>query len=134
MNLTERHGNMAQMARFVATGVVATVVQYVVYYVLLPLVSENIAFTIGFVVSFLCNFVMTTLFTFRVAFAWRRFLGFASSHAVNYLVQVSLFNLFLWLGVPPKWAPLPVYAVAVPVSFLLVRLSMLGRKRKSTDS
>lgn len=133
MKPTEQHRNAAEMLRFIATGVAATAVQYLTYFVLLSLTSENIAFTIGFIVSFLFNFVMTTLFTFRVSFSWRRFVGFASSHAVNYLVQLTLFNLFLWIGVPAKWAPLPVYAVAVPISFLLVRLSMLGRRHRHKD-
>jgi hypothetical protein len=35
-----------------------------------------------------------------------------------------LFNIFLYLGLSPKTAPLPVYLIAVPISFLLVRFSM----------
>jgi len=65
-----------------------------------------------------------------VGFAARRFLRFAASHAVNYAVQTVLLNFFLLIGVPAVWAPLPVYAVSVPISFVLVRLSMLGRGRK----
>lgn len=106
------------------------VVHYAVYYALLPVMTENAAFAIGFVVSFLCNFALTTLFTFHVGFALRRFLKFAASHAVNYAVQALLLNFFLMVGVPSVWAPLPVYAISVPISFVLVRLSMLGRKHK----
>lgn len=120
-----------EIVRFGVVGTVAMAVHYGVYYALLGTLSANKAFAIGFVASFVCNFALTTLFTFRVRFAVRRFLGFTASHCVNYLVQAALLNLFLSLGVPPAWAPLPVYAVSVPVNFVLVRCSMLGTKRNN---
>lgn len=123
-------GKTGEIIRFGIVGTVAMIVHYGVYYALLPSMTENIAFAIGFVVSFLCNFALTTLFTFHVSFATRRFLKFAASHAVNYIIQALLLNLFLWLGVPSVWAPLPVYAVSVPINFVLVRLSMIGRGHK----
>ena len=43
------------------------------------------------------------------------------AHGLNFLLHLGLLQLFLWLGVPPQWAPLPVFAVAIPVNFLLVR-------------
>lgn len=127
-------GHIGEIIRFGIVGTVAMVVHYAVYYALLPVASENVAFAIGFVVSFLCNFALTTLFTFHVKFAARRFLKFAASHTVNYVVQALLLNFFLFVGVPSVWAPLPVYAISVPISFVLVRLSMLGRKRKKQEN
>ena len=39
-------------------------------------------------------------------------------------------NKLHYAGVPAKFAPLPVYLIAVPVSFLLVRYAMVkGKKR-----
>ncbi len=40
---------------------------------------------------------------------------------MNYLLQIGLLNFFLWTGVDEVWAPLPVYAITVPVNFILVR-------------
>lgn len=122
-------GHLGEIVRFGAVGTVALIVHYGVYRALLPAMSENAAFAIGFVASFLCNFVLTTLFTFHVGFAMRRFVRFTASHAVNYIVQAVLLNFFLFVGVPPTLAPLPVYAISVPISFLLVRLSMLGKNK-----
>jgi len=34
---------------------------------------------------------------------------------------VLLLNVFLWMGVPNKLAPIPVLCIAVPVNFLMVR-------------
>jgi len=121
---------VGEMLRFCAVGTAAMAVHYGVYYALLGAMPPNGAFAIGFAVSFVCNFALTTMFTFRVGFAARRFLGFAASHCVNFVVQAALLNLFLAAGVPKAWALLPVYAVSVPVCFLLVRRSMLGNRGK----
>ena len=48
-------------------------------------------------------------------------IGFSLSNLVNYGLHILFLNLFLWMGVPDKWAPLPVYCIVVPINFLLVR-------------
>lgn len=77
--------------------------------------------TIGYAVSFLFNFIASTRYTFRVKASARRGIGFALSHAVNYVLQIATLNLFLWLGVPETLAPVPMFCVCVPVNFVLVR-------------
>ena len=47
--------------------------------------------------------------------------GFALSHAVNYLLQMATIHFFVWVGVPERLAPIPMFAICVPVNFLLVR-------------
>ena len=112
------------MVRFGIVGTTAMVIHYGIYYVLLPVMDVNIAYSTGYFLSFLCNFLMTSYYTFRVRPTWKRLMRFAGSHGVNYLVYLGLFNFFLWTGVPKVWAPFPVYLIAVPVSFVLVRLAM----------
>ena len=34
------------------------------------------------------------------------------------------------MGVPKVWAPLPLYLITVPVSFLLVRLVLVARGKR----
>jgi putative flippase GtrA len=52
----------------------------------------------------------------------------AGAHAVNYLLHMVLLNLFLWLGMSNELAPLPVFAIAIPVNFLLVRFVFKHKK------
>lgn len=120
-----------EFVKFGIVGTTAMVIHYGIYYVLLPLMDRNIAYTIGYFLSFLCNYLMSSYFTFSVAPSWTRFLRFAGSHGINYFVYIGLFNFFLWTGVPEKWAPLPVYLIAVPVSFVLVRLALKYKTKKS---
>ena len=39
----------------------------------------------------------------------------------SYLLHMGLLNLSLWMGIPKPLAPIPVFAIAIPVNFLLVR-------------
>ena len=106
-------------------------IHYGVYYLLLRYTYLNVAFTSGYIISFLFNFMMTSWFTFKVRPSWRRFLRFAVSHGINYLIQITVFNISLLLGVSNELAPIPVYIISVPASFLLVRCAMM-RKRDTT--
>lgn len=115
------HHKLREMIRFGIVGVVATMIQYAVYYILLPYMDERVALTVGYIVSFCCNYIMTTRFTFQVKANIKNAGGFAFSHIINWALQVGSLSLFLWLGVPKEWAPIPMYMVCVPVNFLLVR-------------
>lgn len=128
-----------QILRFAVVGVFATALHYGIYLLLLHLFSEpfaytigcepvsctigheTIAYSIGYVLSFICNFILTCLFTFRKKASKKRGVGFGLAHLVNYGLHVSLLNLFLWIGISDKLAPIPVFCIAVPVNFLLVR-------------
>ncbi len=43
------------------------------------------------------------------------------------LLHMGLLNLSLWMGIPKPLAPIPVFAIAIPVNFLLVRF--VSKKR-----
>ncbi len=112
---------LAEAVRFAIVGVSVTALHYGIYLALRTLIPVYIAFTVGYVLSFLLNFYLTSRFTFGTSPTWKRFTGMVGAHGVNYLLQTSLLWLFIRAGVAESLAPMPVYAVAVPVNFLLVR-------------
>ena len=118
---------LREMSRFVVVGILATAIHYAIYYVLLPYMSHNAAFTLGYVISFLGNYALSSRFTFHVGTSVQRFVSFGLSHATNYFIQMVLLNLFIGLGVSEPLAPLPVYAVAVPINYLMVRFALTRR-------
>lgn len=126
----ERKKLGGQALRFGMVGVFATALHYGIYYVLQQIINVNVAYTIGYVLSFLANFYLTARFTFRSAPSWSKLTGMGGAHAVNYLLHLALLNLFLWLGVREEWAPFPVFAIAVPVNFLLVRWVFSEKKKR----
>ena len=54
----------------------------------------------------------------------------AGANVVNYLLHMVLLNIVLWLGVPSGWGPVPVFAIAVPVNFVLVRCVFRHQRAK----
>lgn len=119
-NKRERWG---EILRFAIVGTTAVAIQYAVYLVMIHLAHTgvNVANTMAYLVSFLFNFVASTRYTFKVKATAGRGLAFAFCHVVNYLLQLLMLNLFVEWGVGKTWAPLPMFAVCVPVNFLLVR-------------
>lgn len=112
---------LGEIVRFGIVGVSATALQYVIYVVLVRWLVPTVANTVGYALSFLFNYIASTRFTFHVKSTARRGAGFALSHVINFLLQTALLNFFLWLGLGKNIALLPVFAVCVPVNFLLVR-------------
>lgn len=119
---SNRRERLNEILRFGIVGVTATAIQYGVYALLLMLISPTPAMTIGYIVSFAFNFIATTRFTFRVEANARHGAGFIAAHAVNYVLQMVTLNLFIHLGVSKHWAPIPMFAICVPVNFLLVKV------------
>lgn len=117
-----------EAVRFVVVGGIATVVHYAIYWLLQRVIEVNVAYTVGYVLSFILNFYLTAYFTFGKSPSWSRFLGMGGAHVVNYLLHMLLLNLFLHIGIPKAWAPLPVFGIAVPVNFLLVRFVFTHKK------
>lgn len=110
-----------EFIRFAIVGVIATAIHYGIYLLLKLLITVNLAYTAGYLISLACNFFLTAKVTFRTGVSPLRGAGFAASHAVNYLLHMVLLNLFIRLGVPSSLAPVPVYCIAIPVNFILVR-------------
>lgn len=117
---------LPEFIRFVMVGIFATALHYGLYFVLQGTINVNVAYTLGYALSFIANFYLTAYFTFGRKPSWSKALGFGGAHLVNYLLHIGLLNLFIWLGVSKPLAPFPVFAIAIPINFLLVRFVFKG--------
>lgn len=122
-----------EFVRFAIVGLIATVFHYGIYYLLNLLINVNVAYTIGYVVSWFVNLYLTAHFTFKSTLSFKKGVGFALSHLVNYLLHMLFLNLFLYLGLSETIAPLFVFAVVVPINFLLVRFVFKSKRFKSQE-
>ena len=125
-----RGGDIAEKIRYLLTGGIAVAVQYLAYRVFLRFFSTSIAYTAAYALSLALNFLLSTLFTFHVRPSTRRAIGFCLSHAVNYTLQIALLHFALHLKIPNTLAPIPVYAVCIPINFLLVRFFLLAKSNE----
>ena len=117
-----------EFVRFGIVGVVATATHYGIYYLLQPHINVNIAYTTGYALSFIANFYLTSYFTFGAKPSWKKLMGMGGAHLVNYLLHIVLLNLFLFIGITKTWAPVPVFVIAIPVNFLLIRYVFKHKK------
>lgn len=117
-----------EFIRFGVVGVLATALHYGIYYFLQSFINVNVAYTTGYVISFIVNFYLTSYFTFGTTPSWKKLVGMGGAHLVNYLLHIILLNVFLYLRVSKAWAPVPVFAIAIPVNFLFVRFVFKHKK------
>ena len=110
-----------EFVRFAIVGGVATAIHYGIYLLLKLVIDINVSYSIGYIISLLCNFYLTAKFTFKSETSVKKGAGFIASHIVNYLLHIFLLNVFISIGIPSSLAPIPVYCIAIPVNFLLVR-------------
>ena len=124
-----RNFNYREFVRFAIVGIIATGIHYGIYLFFSWIFQVdktettylNIIYTIGYVVSWFCNLYLTAYFTFKSDVSIKRGVGFAISHVINYMLHILFLNVFLHIGVPEKWAPIPVFCVVIPINFMLVR-------------
>ena len=120
--------NLEEFIRFVIVGILATLISYTIYYLFIKIIDKNIAYTIGYIISFCFNFLASNLFTFKTKANIKNGLRFLLAHLTNFLIQIILLNIFTCLGIPKEYAPIPVYIIAIPVNFVVVRYALKGKK------
>ena len=119
-NLSDNE-KLREVIRFGIVGVVATIIQYACYLAFNRIMHPTFSEIRVYAVSFAFNYVASTRYTFKVKSTTRRGLGFAFSHLVNYTMQTVVLAAMLFVGIPKDWAMVPVFAICVPVNFILVR-------------
>lgn len=122
-----------EFVRFVIVGVIATAIHYGVYYFLEKIINVNVAYTIGYVVAWFINLYLTSCFTFKSRLSFKRGVGFAFSHLVNYLLHMLFLNIFLAIGLSAEMAPLFVFAIVIPINFLLVRFVFKSKQFQNNE-
>ncbi len=119
---------LGRIIRFGITGSLSTLVHYGAYLLALLWISPTAAYTVGYGVGLCVNYVMTTFFTFKEHPSKKNAAGFIASHIVNYLLEISILNLFLYYGMEKRLAGILVLIVVVPINFLILRFVFVRKQ------
>ena len=99
--------------RFVLVGALGTGIQYGIYYLLLDIfqrhwqdlgILTSVAFTAGFIIEMICNYFITSFYTFKMRPSWKNAGGFLFGRAINYVLQLLLLNLLIWLHLSEEYS------------------------------
>ena len=123
-----------EFIRFAIVGVIATGIHYLVYLLLQQVVYAGVAYTIGYATSFVANLILTARFTFKTQTTIRNSAGFGLAHLCNYLLQMALLYVVLRFGISRAIAPIPVYCIAIPLNFLMVRFVFKHSKNEKNNN
>lgn len=121
MEINEK--TIKEIFRFGLTGGLATVLHYGIYYLLMNVMNTTVVYGIGYFLSFIFNYFMSAHFTFHAKTTKKNGVGFLGAHAFNFLMHMVLLNVFLAIGIPKQFAPIPVYCILIPLNFVLVRFA-----------
>ncbi|QVK17401.1 GtrA family protein [Mycoplasmatota bacterium] len=127
VNLIKKY-KLEEFIKFVIIGLMATGISYLIYISLIKLMDKSIAYSIGYAISFCFNLIASNLFTFKTKVNVENGIRFGLAHLTNIIIQLILLNLFTFIGIPELYAPIPVYVIAVPVNFFVVRFALKGNK------
>ncbi|MGW7469234.1 GtrA family protein [Streptomyces xantholiticus] len=123
-----------QIVRFALVGVVNTGTYYGLYLALLTVLPYVAAHVVAFLLSMVGSFFLTSYFTYRTRPTWRKFLLFPLTNAANFVVTTS--GVYLLVDVfrfERTYAPLIAAAAAIPITFAVSRVIMLGPDRRSVE-
>jgi putative flippase GtrA len=116
--------------RFAGVGVVNTLIYYVGFRALHRLLPYLAAHALAFAICIVVSFFLNCAFTFHVTPTWRRFIRFPLSTLTTFIVMtVGVSVLVEKLGADPDSAALITALVAVPVSYVISRMLLVGSLR-----
>lgn len=110
-----------EVLKFSIVGVLSTIITYIAYLFLVKVISPTISYVIAYLLGLLVNYVFNLRYTFKVKTSFKKGLRYIMCHVINLFLNVSLLNMFVSLGISKNMAPIPMYAICIPINFLLVR-------------
>ena len=116
--------------RYAGVGVVNTVSYYVIFRALHHFTPYLVAHAMAFAVCIVISFFLNCAFTFHVSPTWRRFIRFPLSTLTTFIVMtVGVSVLVEGVGADPNVASLVSALAAVPLSYVISRLLLVGHLR-----
>lgn len=126
---------LGRIIRFGMVGAVNTAVYYGLYLLLHLAMPYLVAHVIAFVLAMIGSYFLNCYFTFRTRPTWRKFLLFPLSNITNFVItSVGLYVLVSVFHLSERFSPLIAAAVAIPITFVVAQLILVGRENAHRPS
>lgn len=123
-------GRRGEWLRYAGVGLTNTLSYYAIFRVLHLFAPYLIAHVIAFAACIVISFFLNCAFTFHVSPTWRRFIRFPLSTLTTFIVMtVGVSVLVEGVGADPNVASLVSALAAVPLSYVISRLLLVGHLR-----
>ena len=125
--------------RFVLVGALGTGIQYGIYYLLLDIfqlhwqdlgILTSVAFTAGFIIEMICNYFITSFYTFKMRPSWKNAGGFLFGRAINYVIQMLLLNVLIWLHISEEYSGILAIMLAGVINYFVLLPFYKDKKRE----
>ncbi|WP_353190152.1 GtrA family protein [Pandoraea pnomenusa] len=118
-----------EFIRFLIVGVANTAFFYATYAMCLAFIQYKLAYTVSFALSVVFSYWLNSHFVFRVKLSLSGLLRFPLVYLVQYLGGIALMYLLVdWLHLSAYLAPIIVVGLTIPVTFLLSRTLLRGKR------
>ena len=123
---------VGRLVRFGLVGVLNTGVYYVGYLVLNATAPYLVAHLVATAVAMVISYFLNCYITFRQPPRLHTFLLFPLSNVANVAITMAGLPIAVhWIGVDENVAPLPVALLAIPITYVVARVVMMGRSLRS---
>jgi putative flippase GtrA len=121
--------------RFLLAGTINTAASYAIYLLLLRTTDYRLAYSVAFVAGLAGGYWANARFVFGVAPAVASLAGYLACYVATYAASIAV----LWLaveqvGVTRPLAMLAALAVAVPLSYVLLRVNFAFGRSSARDA
>ena len=118
----------AQILRFLISGGTNTIATYLYFLAIYWTFDTPFwAFTISFVLGIMTSYLLNLKFTFQQRHKTKKMLAFPAIYLFHYLLGLSLFKLWLHIGIAAEIAFLLNAMLLAPIVFLLMRFILRDR-------
>lgn len=121
---------------FVVVGTINTAIYYVGYLLLHGAgVQYLVAHLCATAFAMVCSYFLNCWLTFRITPSWRTFVLFPLSNLANVVITTAGMRLVVgYTSIDQRIAPLPVAAIAIPITYVLTRYLLVGRDRFAAEA
>ena len=118
-----------ELVGFITVGAVNTINGFLFATLFSQFLDANLSFVLGYVVAINISYLLNSFLVFKSRLSFKRLVKFCLSYVPNFIIQNGLLFVFYnLLSLPKLVAYLIAVYVAIPITFLVVRLFAFNKK------